>query len=206
MSRRAGQDGPQRGAIARATEWVRHRIGPGVGIAMGVYALVIVTAHQRHHAYPATGPLPLEDTLPKEIPLRTFLPSGESRVGDMLGHGWYGNEPGSGRWSAGLSSELTLPEQDINVDLDLRLRLLAAADQEHDTNRTRVLLNGHELALLDVAVDRVSDYVVRLPAAVHQGYSMVLVFTYSFAVQPSAQDTRNIAVQLKGFELRRAGD
>jgi hypothetical protein len=185
-------------------EWLRRWIAPGVGIALAVYALGIAIAHQARHTYPATGPRALEDTLPKEIALGTFLASSRGPLSDMLGHGWYGIEPGSARWSAGLSSALTLPEQDISVDFDLRLRLLAAADGEHDTNPTRVLLNGHELALLDVAVNRVSDYVVHLPASVHQGYSMLLVLTYSFAVQPNANDTRNIAVRLEGIELQRA--
>ncbi|MEY4545593.1 MAG: hypothetical protein RL685_1788 [Pseudomonadota bacterium] len=191
-------------AVGRATAWLRRWLMPGVGIAMAIYALGIVIAQQRAHTYPAIAPRALEDTLPKEMALDTFLESSKRPLNELLGHGWYGIEPGSGRWSAGLSSDLTIPEQSISVDLDLRLRLLAASDGEHATNPTRVLLNGRELALLDVAVNRMSDYVVRLPASMHQGYSMLVVLSYSFAVQPRAEDSRHIAIQLEGIELRRA--
>jgi hypothetical protein len=175
-------------------------------IALAVYAFAIAFVQQRNHIYPAAGPRAPEDTRPKEMPLGTFLASDRPPLSDMLGHGWYGVETGSGRWSAGLSSELTLPEQDVGVELELRLRLLAAGDGEHATNPTRIVLHGRELAELDVAVNVVSDYVVRVPAAAHQGYPILLVLDYSFAVQPSPQDSRNIAIRLEGLELRRVND
>ncbi|HVZ36212.1 MAG TPA: hypothetical protein VG963_27480 [Polyangiaceae bacterium] len=175
----------------------------GVMVALSAYALTISIIHQVHHTYPAVGPRALEDTRPKQIQLGTFLRGDRAPLSDMLGHGWYGIESGTGRWSAGLSSELTLPEQDVGVDLELRLRLLAAADGEHSTNPTRVVLHGRELAELDVRINVVSDYVVRVPAGAHQGYPLLLVFDYSFAVQPSPQDPRNIAIRLEGLELRR---
>jgi len=174
--------------------------------ALAVYTLGIVIAHQVRHTYPSTRPAALEDQRVRDLPLGHWLKMPDPRLDSLLGHGWYGTESNGQRWSAGMSSVLSLPAQEPGVDLSLTLRLTAADDGEHSENRVKVSLHGKKLATLDVAVNQVAEYKVRVPKEAHQGYPILLTLSYEFAVQPSYSDSRAIAVQLHGLRLREKPD
>ncbi|HKO93718.1 MAG TPA: hypothetical protein VJU61_21340 [Polyangiaceae bacterium] len=174
--------------------------------ALAAYALGVVIAHQVRHTYPSTRPPPLEDQRVRELPLGQWLKMPDPRLESLLGHGWYGMESNGQRWSAGMSSVLSLPAQEPGIDLSLTLRLTAADDGEHSQNRVKVSLHGRKLATLDVDVNQVKEYKVRVPRDAHQGYPILLTLSYEFSVQPSYSDSRAIAVQLLGLRLREKPD
>lgn len=184
--------------------WLRRWAAVLVSSALILYACSVVVLQQAQHMYPAMVPPVLEDRRPKWIALDTFFPSDRLPLRDLVGHGWYGVEPGLGRWSAGLSSTLVLPQQARNLDLDLHLVIMAAADGRHASNSTTVSLNNQPLGVLEVATDEESDYIVRIPASVHRGYPMLIVLAYSFAVDPEGPDDRSIALRLGGIRLEAA--
>jgi hypothetical protein len=170
--------------------------------AIATYTLGVIVAHQVRHQYPSTKPLPLEDQRVRSLPLGQWLEMPDPRLNSMLGHGWSGEESNGQRWSAGMSSVLSLPAQEPGVDLTLSLKLSAASDEVHPHNQVRVSLHGRKLATLQVAVDQVAQYEVRLPSEAHQGYPILLVLSYEFSVRPGPSDARAIAVQLQALRLR----
>jgi len=169
---------------------------------IAAYTLGILVANQLEHTYPSTKPLALEDQRARELPLDQWLNMPDPRLNSLLGHGWSGEEANGQRWSAGMSSVLSLPAQEPGHDLTLTLKLSAASDDVHRHNELRVSLHGRDLATLEVAVNRVADYEVPLPREAHQGYPILLILSYAFSVQPSPSDQRAIAVQLHGLRLR----
>ena len=174
--------------------------------ALAIYSLGIVFWSQIQHTYPTSHPPALEDLRTRSLPLHTPLRMPDSRVEGMFGHGWYGIESDGLRWSAGLSSTLMLPAQEPDVDLVLGLQLIAASDGTHPYNQVSVVLNGHELGILNVVVDRVEPYEVALPANIHQGYAALLTLNYEFTVQPSPSDQRDIAVRIMSLTLETKAD
>lgn len=171
-------------------------------IGLLVYALGILVVNRVRHTYWSTRPLALEDVRGRELSFDAVLEVSDAQVDGVLGHGWYALEGGGIRWSAGLSSVLALPAQDVEADLTLVLRLVAVGDGENSHNRIRVVCNAHELGVLDVKVNSSDDYSIHLPASVHQGYPAIVTLNYSFAVQPSGTDQREIAVRLMALTLK----
>ncbi len=188
-----------------AVSWVaRHLFGRAATVTLTIviviYTLGILVFQQAQYAYRSSRPRALEDQRTRHLPLGSVLTMPDPRLDSMLGHGWYGVEADGLRWSAGMSSVLSLPPREPDMDLSLTLRLLAASDGEHSSNRVLVHLHGHEVARLDVAVDQSRNYQVALPSSLHQGYPILLILSYEYSVQPNFTDLRDIAVRL--LELR----
>lgn len=191
--------GFKRALTSRVTVW----LATGGLLA---YAFGIAVVNRARHMYAPTRPLALEDTRTHALPFNELLAATDARVEALFGHGWYGLEPGGVRWSAGLSSVLALPAQDVETNLTLSLRLVAAWDGDHSQNSTRIFCNGNELDPLNVKMKAPDDYSIHVPASVHQGYPIIVTLNYEFTVQPSGNDQRDVAVRLLALMLEEDAD